>query len=282
MFEAYPACLRLLTLGVSGQSSKIAGRRPVHGPSGAWRCAPLAAAIASIGCVMPVAAQAPATAAASAASAPSSSQISEAARRQAESPYRWILTNAKATGPAREAPAARPATDAGRAAAPAPAAAATRTAAAEQPAPAPSARTGGTNGGTGALDSGSGGVVLSPTPNVAPAPAPEPARVAAPPPPPPPPAPVAAPEPARRVELPLVAVSQESPNLPSAILRELSNETVRVRFTVQGDGSVANPSIISSTNRRLNTYILNAVQRWRYQPIGEPRAHEVELAFKLD
>jgi outer membrane biosynthesis protein TonB len=57
-------------------------------------------------------------------------------------------------------------------------------------------------------------------------------------------------------------------------------ESIKVQFTVMPDGSVNNPLITASTNRRMNSYVLTAVGQWRYAPIVEARLQEVEFAFK--
>jgi TonB family protein len=204
---------------------------------------------------------APASTASSAANAPA---ISDHVKRQAEGPFRWILINSAPTKPAAEAKPSKP-----------------RSAEAAVPnAPA--------NAALNAARSSESSAALNAEANAAkPVAAAAPAALANPAPAEVPPLAVV-PEPvvvAKReelpvAELPLVVRSQEPPDLPSKILRDLRAESVRVLFTVLPDGSTANASITASTNRRMNDYVIAAVSRWKYAPIPQARSHEVELVIK--
>lgn len=188
---------------------------------------------------LPALAQTPATGAEAA--------PSEAVRRQALGPYRFILQNASA--PAKPSkPVATAPTEARRPAAPAPV---------EQAAIAP----------------------------IQPAPVLEP-LVAAPLPAPAPVAPVAAmtpraaePAPIVAVRKELVAIKQDPPELTAALLREQATGTVKVAFDVNPDGTTAGVKVVASSNRKLNNVSITAVSGWKFQPIGEVRPTEIELVF---
>ena len=79
----------------------------------------------------------------------------------------------------------------------------------------------------------------------------------------------------------LVAVSRVDPTLPASVLRAVRNGQVRVRFTVLPDGSVAEPTVASSTNPRLNASALEAVAQWRFVPLRKAQPGSVELVFQL-
>lgn len=81
---------------------------------------------------------------------------------------------------------------------------------------------------------------------------------------------------------PLVATSQVRPTYRANVLRDLGRGSVRVRFEVQPDGSVAKQEVVSSSNRSLNNPTLQAVSQWKFVPIKKPRQAEIELGFNVD
>jgi len=190
---------------------------------------------------------------------------SEAARRAATSPYRFILQHANAPAPARK-PAAekdrerdRPKdndkVETVRRLAPpteAPVQAAARTAA-------PAAAS---------------AVPVAPSPEAIPAaaPPPEPVQSAA------RTQPVEAPA-ARREIIP---VQTDEPRLPAALLRERPSGVVRVQFDVQPDGSTSAVKVVSSSNRALNRATVDAVSGWKFQPVDGVLTVETEIAYKYD
>ena len=96
-----------------------------------------------------------------------------------------------------------------------------------------------------------------------------------------PPALAAAPEPEPEQE-PLVMVAQVEPQFPRAVMLDLRRGTVRVRFDVMPDGSVSAPTVVSTTNLRLNRAALAAVGQWKFQPVREMQEGVVEVGFNLD
>jgi TonB family protein len=186
---------------------------------------------------------------------------SEAARRAATSPYRFILQHANAPAPARKPaperekerdkdkvetvrrlapPTEAPVQSAARTAAPA--AATPAAASPAEPAPAPAA-----------------------------APPAEPVQTAARTP--------AEPPPVRRDIIP---VRTDEPRLPAALLRERPNGVVRVQFDVQPDGSTSGVKVVTSSNRALNRATVEAVNGWKFQPVDEVLTVETEIAYKYD
>jgi TonB family protein len=177
---------------------------------------------------------------------------SESLRRQALSPYRFILQHANT--PARAKP---PTTTEAKAVEPKrPAPPVEQAAVQPRQEPAPAAR--------------------APEPQPVPAaqPAPEPVAAIAPRPAPPPP--IAA------VRREIIPVKTDEPRLPAALLRERPSGVVKVAFKVRPDGSTADVKVVSSTNRTLNRASVDAVSGWKFEPVDEVLLVETELAFKYD
>lgn len=94
------------------------------------------------------------------------------------------------------------------------------------------------------------------------------------------PAPVV-PVPKPAAPLPLRLAQMVEPTLPPAVLRRMLNDVeVVVGFTVNADGSVANVAVRSSPMKSLDAPVIDAISQWRYEPIGEPRGHAVQLVLR--
>lgn len=197
--------------------------------------------------------------AAPAATAAGDGAPSEAARRAAQSPYRFILQHA-APAPTARKPAPEKEKDKAEAVRrPVPADAPVQSAARSAPAaaePAPAATT----------------VTPAPVPMPAAAPVAEPSQIAA-------RTPSAAPAALRREIIP---VRTDEPRLPAALLRERPNGVVRVQFEVLPDGSASAVKVVSSSNRALNRATVEAVSGWKFQPVDEVLTVETEIAYKYD
>ena len=83
-------------------------------------------------------------------------------------------------------------------------------------------------------------------------------------------------------ERPLVAILQEEPLLTGPLARERPTGVVQVGFNVNPNGSTSDVSIVSSSNRKLNSAVVNAVTKWMYQPLQAVRRVEVAIEFKND
>lgn len=173
---------------------------------------------------------------------------SEALRRQAASPYRFILQNANA--PARSVkPAVASAPEPRRPATPAPV---------EQ----------------AAVQPRSPAVVAPAAPAPAALPQPEPVAALAP--------RSAEPAPITAVRREIVPIRTDDPRLPPALMRERPSGVVKVQFEVNPDGSTGNVKVLSTTNRSLNRPSVDAVSGWKFQPVDEVLTVETELAYKYD
>lgn len=94
-----------------------------------------------------------------------------------------------------------------------------------------------------------------------------------------PPAAAAAAPPAA-VATALRAVSTPAPDYPPAALRAGDSGEVVVEFTVNPDGSVGNPRVVrSSPPRVFDRAALNAVRRWRYQPVATATTTRRTIGF---
>ncbi|MBC5768263.1 energy transducer TonB [Ramlibacter albus] len=188
---------------------------------------------------------------------------SEAARRAALSPYRFILQNA--TAPARK-PAPAPEKKAVAEPAAAPAAAAPAPAAvqaAARPAAAPAV-----------LAPAAAAAAAAPQSQpVAAPPAPEPVTTAA---------HTRPAEPPVHVRREIIPVRTDEPKLAAALLREKPNGVVRIQFDINFDGSTGAVKVVSSTNRALNRATVDAVNAWKFEPVDEVLTVETEVAYKFD
>lgn len=84
------------------------------------------------------------------------------------------------------------------------------------------------------------------------------------------------------VERPLIAVRQEEPVLAGPLARERPVGVVQVGFNVNANGTTSEVSVVSSSNRKLNSAVIAAVGKWVYQPLEAVRRVEVAIEFKND
>jgi protein TonB len=85
----------------------------------------------------------------------------------------------------------------------------------------------------------------------------------------------AAPQPAAQPPRPtagdLTPISTPQPRYPAAAARRQQSGEVQIEFTVGTDGSVTDARVVRSNPPRVfDREALNAVERWRFQPIGAP------------
>ena len=75
-------------------------------------------------------------------------------------------------------------------------------------------------------------------------------------------------------------VSITQPRYPAAALRGGQAGTVQVEFTVATDGSVSSARVVSAEPARIfNSEALNAVKRWRFQPVSAPVTTRRTISF---
>lgn len=189
---------------------------------------------------------------------------SEAVARQAQGPYRMILSNV------RPAPKVKPT-----------AGLVSRRKAPEAPTAQPEAPP----VPTIAAPPAAAEPLVAANPLAAAAPAPAPLA------PPAPPLAVAAataptpePAPARAAREPaaLVALQQDPPVISSALMKEVPHGLVKLSFEVLPDGSTAGIRVASSTHRKLSAAATAALAQWRFAPIDEKRASEIEFVFSYE
>jgi len=100
-------------------------------------------------------------------------------------------------------------------------------------------------------------------------PAPQPA--------PPPPAPVAAAQAAQELRI----VSAPAPRYPPDAFRAGTSGEVVVEITVGPDGSVSNARVVRATPTRVfDREAINAVRRWKFEPIGSTMTTRRTIVFK--
>jgi protein TonB len=76
-------------------------------------------------------------------------------------------------------------------------------------------------------------------------------------------------------------IRQPQPEIPRELRTSVVTGRVMLSFTVQTDGSVAEATVVRTTNRRLAKPALDAVSQWRFEPIRTARAVQVEIEFNL-
>lgn len=77
----------------------------------------------------------------------------------------------------------------------------------------------------------------------------------------------------------LRAISTPSPRFPPEALRAGQSGEVQVEFTVGTDGSVSNARVVRASDRVFEREALNAVRRWRFQPVGAPVTTRRTIGF---
>jgi periplasmic protein TonB len=78
----------------------------------------------------------------------------------------------------------------------------------------------------------------------------------------------------------LIAVSTPSPSYPPDAYRSRQSGEVEVEFTVGTDGSVTSARVVRSNPRRVfDRAALDAVNRWRFQPVAEPISSRRTIEF---
>jgi protein TonB len=87
--------------------------------------------------------------------------------------------------------------------------------------------------------------------------------------------------PVPEVEVALRAIAQPQPEFPRELRSTVTQGKVVMAFTVQPDGSVSEPTVLNTTNRKLSKPALEAVAKWRFEPIRIARVAQVEIAFDL-
>jgi protein TonB len=82
-------------------------------------------------------------------------------------------------------------------------------------------------------------------------------------------------------DMDLRPISQPQPEIPRELRTSVVTGRVMLSFTVQTDGTVAETTVVRTTNRRLAKPALDAVSQWRFEPIRTARAVQVEIEFNL-
>jgi TonB family protein len=90
------------------------------------------------------------------------------------------------------------------------------------------------------------------------------------------------PAPAAEPDEVLIAIRKTEPEFPGNLMRTLRKGMVQVSFTVQADGSVTEPRVVSTTHPRLAQTAVATVSQWRFQPLRNAQEAVVDLGFNLD
>ncbi len=86
---------------------------------------------------------------------------------------------------------------------------------------------------------------------------------------------------ARPASSELRAISTPSPRFPAEALRSGQSGSVTVEFTVSPDGSVGAARVVNADPPRVfDREALNAVRKWRFEPVGSPVTTRRTMQFK--
>lgn len=80
----------------------------------------------------------------------------------------------------------------------------------------------------------------------------------------------------------LKPISTPPPEFPRELRNTVVAGKVTVAFTVQTNGTVGAVSAEYSTNRRLSKAALDAVAKWKFEPIASAETYKVEINFNQD
>jgi protein TonB len=80
----------------------------------------------------------------------------------------------------------------------------------------------------------------------------------------------------------LKIISQAQPEFPRELRTAISHGKVNVSFTVQPDGTVAEPTVVSYSNRKLGKPATDAVAKWVFEPVRVARTVQVEIEFNAE
>ena len=75
-------------------------------------------------------------------------------------------------------------------------------------------------------------------------------------------------------------LAQVSPEIPGNVLRRVREFTeLEVQLTINRDGSVTEVSVVSPGFRAVEPYVVEALERWRYEPQAQRRIQKLVLIF---
>ena len=90
---------------------------------------------------------------------------------------------------------------------------------------------------------------------------------------------------AGQLDKPLKPISAPFPEYPSSLRNDGVVGKVRVRFTVESNGTVSNPVVLGSPPAELVAITLHSIMQWRFEPPlrgGKPGRVAVEQAFVFE
>lgn len=74
-------------------------------------------------------------------------------------------------------------------------------------------------------------------------------------------------------------VTMVEPEIPPRLLEQLPRNEVVVDMTIRRDGSVTDVNLLPPAPRTLSRYVVEALERWRFEPHPAERSHRVVLVF---
>lgn len=75
-------------------------------------------------------------------------------------------------------------------------------------------------------------------------------------------------------------VTMVEPEIPSRVLDQIGRLTeVLVELVIRRDGSVASVKLLPPAPRQVQRFVVEALEKWRFEPLPQERVHRVQLVF---
>lgn len=70
------------------------------------------------------------------------------------------------------------------------------------------------------------------------------------------------------------------PDIPASALRRVPEfRELTVQISVRADGTVGEASVLTAGMRPVESYVVDALKQWRFEPTGQPRTQRLQLVF---
>jgi hypothetical protein len=74
-------------------------------------------------------------------------------------------------------------------------------------------------------------------------------------------------------------VKMVPPDVPERVLAQLVRNEVNVDLVIRPDGSVSEVTMLPPAPRMLKRFVVEALERWTFEPLPAPTTHRVQLVF---
>lgn len=71
-----------------------------------------------------------------------------------------------------------------------------------------------------------------------------------------------------------------APDIPATALRRVGAfDELLVQVSVRADGTVADAAVLTPGMRPVESYVVEALRQWRFEPTGAARTQRMQLVF---